>query len=605
MALTEDAAAKIILIRSIEESERNFFSDSLLVDAFAAARNMAPGLGWVKARAEFLFDHLSFAYQSVIHLATLPTPLTLPVCLIALVLGFATNLLGPAEKIHVVRNPVLLLVAWNLFVYLVLLLVLLAKRRKRKSLPSPVSQSVDARQSKNNPQGAAAQAKINIFRLAQFFVPGLWHFFHRVAANVEEKKKLADVVSRFSVNWYAVAAPLVVARWEAVLHLGAFFLATGAVAGMYFQGLFQGYQAIWSSTFITGEASVSKFVHFLFGPSLLVSNLFGLGLAEEIDITRLISQQGDRAAAWIHLFAITVLLIILIPRAVLAAWQWKNIKRLRGDINLKLDPYYGEVIEAPVRALIEKEVANGAKQFSEDIAAFVGEKLYAERIVPRLRQFREEGGKVSELKSEIRSLSEAFVPQIELYVTETRLSELQRTLSQRVGEILKSLGTDFIVLKEPQAVLGGMKIDTRGSADMGISRQFTSAIGLSIGTSIAIAMATVSGGLGKYLGVAIVATLLHTTGPLGFLIGLIGGVVVAAGAWWLGKEKVADAVENVYLPAAIVRTALWESRFQRLADDGRQKCEDSVRAEVDERLGALQPRITNEILARVRSLWQG
>ena len=112
MALTEDAAAKIILIRSIEEGERNFFSDSLLVDAFAAARNRAPGLGWVKARADFLFDHLSFAYQSVIHLATLPTPLTLPVCLIALVLGFATNLLGPAEKIHVVRNPVLLLVAW-------------------------------------------------------------------------------------------------------------------------------------------------------------------------------------------------------------------------------------------------------------------------------------------------------------------------------------------------------------------------------------------------------------------------------------------------------------------------------------------------------------
>ena len=110
MALTEDAAAKIILIRSIEECDRNFFSDSLLVDAFAAARNFAPGLSWVKARAEFLFDHLSSTYQAVLHLARLPTPLTLPLCLIALVLGFATNLLGPEEKIHVVRNPVLLLV---------------------------------------------------------------------------------------------------------------------------------------------------------------------------------------------------------------------------------------------------------------------------------------------------------------------------------------------------------------------------------------------------------------------------------------------------------------------------------------------------------------
>ena len=91
-----------------------------------------------------------------------------------------------------------------------------------------------------------------------------------------------------------------------MLHLGALFLATGAVAGMYFQGLFQGYQAIWSSTFITGEPSVIAFVHFLFGPSLLVSDLLGLGLAGEIDPARLLSPQGDKAAAWIHLFAITV-----------------------------------------------------------------------------------------------------------------------------------------------------------------------------------------------------------------------------------------------------------------------------------------------------------
>src|SRR5215468_2702005 len=402
MSLAEEAAAKIILIRSIEECDRNFFSDSLLVGALAAAGDVAPGLSWVTARAQFLFDHLASAYQSVIHLARLPTPLTLPVCLIALVLGFATNLLGPAEKIHVVRNPVLLLVAWNLFVYLVLFLVLLAKPRKKHS--AVAANPAGAKRPTNNPQGAVSEAKINISRLAQFFMPGLWHFFHRVALGVGEKKKLADVVRRFSVNWYAVASSLVVARWEVMLHLGALFLAAGAVAGMYFQGLFQGYQAIWSSTFIMGEASVVKFVHFLFGPSLLVSEMLGLGLASEIDVARLLSPQGDKAAAWIHLFAITVLLIILIPRAALAAWQWRNIKRRRGDINLKLDPYYGEVIEAPVRALIEKEVATEAKQFSEDIAAFVGRKLYDERIVPRLRQFREEGGKVSELKSEIRSL---------------------------------------------------------------------------------------------------------------------------------------------------------------------------------------------------------
>jgi hypothetical protein len=605
MALTEGEAAKIILIRSVEECDRTFFSDSLLVDAFSAARNFAPGLGWVEARAQFLFDHLSPDYQSVIHLAKLPTPLTLPICLIALVLGFATNLLGPAEKIHVVRNPVLLLVAWNLFVYLVLFLAFLAKPGKGKLASSPSAERGSAKQPPQNPGEGVSEAKLNVSRLAQFLMPGLWHFFHRVAIGVGEKKKLAEIVSRFSVNWYAVAAALVVSRWEVMLHLGALSLATGAVAGMYFQGLFQGYHAIWSSTFITGERSVITFVHFIFGPSLLVSELLGLGLAGEIDVARLLSPQGDKAAAWIHLFAITVMLIIVIPRGALATWQWRNIQRRRNDIGLRLDSYYGEVIEAPVRALIEKEVAEGAKRFSEGIAAFVGQKLYDERIVPRLRQFRQEGGKVSELKAEIQLLSEAFVAQIESYVMETRLSEFQATLSQHVGEILKSLGTDFIVLKEPQAVLGGMKIAPGRSTDMGISQRFTGAIGLSVGTSIALAIATVSGGLGKYLGVAIVATLLHTTGPVGFVIGLIVGAVVAAGAWWLGKEKVADAVEALDLPAVVVRAALWESRFQRLADNGRKQCEDSVRAAVDERLAALQPRITTEILSRVCSLWQG
>src|SRR5262249_1264727 len=158
------------------------------------------------------------------------------------------------------------------------------------------------------------------------------------------------------------------------------------------------------------------------------------------------------------LFAITVLITIVVPRAALAAWRWRGVKRGQRDVGLRLDPYYGGIIEAPVRALIEKEVASETTRFSEDLATFVGQTLYDERIVPGLRGFRTDGGKVSELKSDIQSLSAAFTLQIESYVAETRLPELQRTLSQRVGEILTSLGTDFTVLEEPQAVLGGMTV---------------------------------------------------------------------------------------------------------------------------------------------------
>jgi hypothetical protein len=106
------------------------------------------------------------------------------------------------------------------------------------------------------------------------------------------------------------------------------------------------------------------------------------------------------------------------------------------------------------------------------------------------------------------------------------------------------------------------------------------------------------------LGIAILATVLGTTGPVGFLIGLIVGAVIAAGAWWMGKEKIADTIENISLPGAITRVALWPSRFQRLLDEARRKCQDSVRAEVKERMKVLMPKITTAILMRVRGLWQ-
>src|SRR5262249_48447357 len=199
--------------------------------------------------------------------------------------------------------------------------------------------------------------------------------------------------------------------------------------------------------FITSEPSVTAFVHLLFGPSLLVSNLLGLGLANGIDIGRLLSPQGDRAAAWIHLFAITVMITIVAPRAALAAWRWRSVKRSQRDVGLRLDPYYGGIIEAPVRALIEKEVANETIRFSEDVATFVGQKLYDERIVARLRRFRSEGGKVSELRSEIQSLSAAFAPQIEAYVADRRVPPLQSTLLPPGGGGLQSPGRGFTLVQ--------------------------------------------------------------------------------------------------------------------------------------------------------------
>jgi hypothetical protein len=367
--------------------------------------------------------------------------------------------------------------------------------------------------------------------------------------------------------------------------------------------LFQGYAFVWASVFVTEERTVSRFVDIVFGPSLVVSRLLNLGLETQIDVARLMSPQGDPSAAWIHLLALTVVLIVVIPRGLLALSQFKSIKTLVRGFPLALDRYYGEVIEEPIRSILEQEVDTAIGEFAKSVGAYVGQTLYAERIVPKLREFRESGGRVADLRSELTRLTEAFSPQVNAHIIDRAIPEFQRSLSQRVGEVVKSIGTDFINTRDPEAILHDLKISPPEGAELGMSDQFSRAIGVSVGAAISLTFATVGGGIGQELGIAVIAAVLGTTGPVGFVIGLILGAVLAAGAWWFGKEKIAETVDNVRLPAMVVRTALWDARFNRLIGDGRAKCEESVRATTEERLNPMRLKITNEIMFRIRSLW--
>jgi hypothetical protein len=600
MALTEDAAAKIVLIRSIEECDPRAFSEELRARAFVAAQDAEPGLSSIERYAARLFEHLSPWYQSILQLAKIPAPWTLPVCFAAFLLGLATNLLGPARQIHVIRNPIFILIAWNLLVFLTLFVLFLRRKIKTQQVTNivPAANTVESLRisSRSN------QSKVPW--VVKHLLPGVWHFFHRMIFAVREQRNLTQIMRRFSHHWFSVAGALVVSRWRRLLHLGSVFIATGAVAGMYFRGLFQGYRVVWDSTFIVEQESVATFIRVLFAPSLWISNLFGLGLANRISVDRLLTPGGDEADGWIHLFAISVLLAVVLPRLALAAWQSSRIRRLSGNLALPLDHYYGEVIEGPIRLLIEKEVAEQAQTFSAKIAGFVATKLYDEQIVPKLISFRERGGKIADLKSELTSTTVAFLPKIQSFITDTALPELQLALSQRLGEVLKSIGTSFIDVKDPQIAFEELSIFPAGRTELKISNEFSRALAFSVGTSIALAIAAVGGGIGEQLGIAIIATVLGTTGPIGFLIGLVAGAVVAAGAWWFGKDKITETVEHILLPAAVVRTALWQSRFQRLLAEAREKCEESVRAKVDENLHTLIPQITDEILLRLRRLRQ-
>ena len=87
------------------------------------------------------------------------------------------------------------------------------------------------------------------------------------------------------------------------------------LAGTYLRGLFFEYDAVWRSTFLVDPASVATFLNVLLGPAGL---LLDGGLLDAATVAPLLTPEGDAAGPWIHRLALTSLLVIAVPRLLLA-----------------------------------------------------------------------------------------------------------------------------------------------------------------------------------------------------------------------------------------------------------------------------------------------
>jgi hypothetical protein len=131
-----------------------------------------------------------------------------------------------------------------------------------------------------------------------------------------------------------------------------------------------------------------------------------------------------------------------------------------------------------------------------------------------------------------------------------------------------------------------------------LSRDFGTAVALAVG---AVA-GTLSGGFGAHLGTAILVVLLHTTGPIGFLLGALGGALATGVALVAGRSRVDAAVRSLSLPGPVVRLALRPARFGRLVARGRERCLTSVRELVAAKLEPLTDELADQVWARVKPL---
>jgi hypothetical protein len=597
--VTPEQVAEILLVQAAEEVEPEALSPEARIDALEAAGDLDDERAWFARRARHLLGHELAVRRPLLRLRDALAPglgwnLALPG-----LLGLASLALGPHHQIHVLYNPIVGLVAWSLAIYLGLVLLALRPLRPPR-LRSPGLGLPELSLPRSEGGFLARALRRGAARL--------WlRALRSSAAAREEASAWVRVGTRFFELWERAARPWFALRTSRMLHLGALGLALGAIAGMYVRGLFFEYEMVWRSTFLREPEAVARLLAVVLGPACALLGRPAPGVA---DAEALLAPAGVAAAPWIHAFALTAGLAVVLPRALLAARASWRLSRVGPTLALGLDaPYFAGVLgEARqvqvgrVKEAIGSAVREECARFAEDLAGFVSTSLFDGRIVPELERFRSEGGSVTALETRIHAACTAFEPELA-----ARLVEAERAFEENLArDVLERVRPDLVLPAADAGRLGETARDLPAESVRGVggdvsgklTRDFATAVSLAVG---AVA-GTLSGGFGAHLGAAILVTLLHTSGPVGFLIGALGGALAAAGALLAGRARVEGWVRGASLPGAVVRVALRSKRFERLVASGRERCAASVRTLVAAKLEPLTDELADQVWARVKPL---
>lgn len=321
--LTEASARRVLLVQAVESSDPPAALWSPEDAAWASrlatetAGPAAPPARWLEQRARHACERLLPRDAALAAAAAPPRPPGGPgraaaaAAAVAFVAGLAADSLAGRGRIDLLAPPWLLLVAWNLAVYL-----LLAVR-----WPAPAGRSGSLRRW----LGRALQR------------------MPRTAT----RSGAAAALAVFAAAWAERGAALLRARAALVLHVAAAALALGLVAGLYLRGLVLDFRAGWQSTFLDAGA-VHALLGVLLGPASAAS---GIALPDVAGVAALRVGPGAAATApaagWIHLLAVTLLLAVVLPRALLAAAAAAQAAWRARRVELPLAaPYYVRLLAA-------------------------------------------------------------------------------------------------------------------------------------------------------------------------------------------------------------------------------------------------------------------
>jgi hypothetical protein len=506
-------------------------------------------------------------------------------CIGVFVLGIGVNYLGSADTVHIIYNPVVLLILWNIGVFA---LFLIRHFFLQKGTPNGDPSDMDNEPLRTT-QSHDSQIRphVSVKREYTFSISGwvlrkIWFSFHKYISKMKQDlKKVSSslkITNRYMELWWDMHYYVFISRFTRLIHLLAVCLIMGALIGIYMRGLFYEYNVIWKSTFIHDLHDIAFILNIIFGlPSQLIHGAF----IEASNINPLVSPHGEPAAPWIHLFAVSAFIFVIPQRFFLMFLESRRIKVLSD-----------QMLHKEISTAVKAEVS----RLSETIALYSRDRFYDDKVVPQLIQFRNNGGRIRDLEEAISQQSEGFKVELESFL-ETAQDDFKQSLSEHVSEMIgKKLSAIEVNVEQG--------IDVQANAyqkalDDTVTSQITSGISLAVTAAVAAAVGTLSGGFGKVLGIAVISTLLHTTGPIGFIIGAFAGLLLGGGVSMLAKDKITDVVKNQKFPAFSTQLILRESKMNQTVEEGRAQVYTLTKTEILNKLTPYIEEITNQIISKI------
>jgi hypothetical protein len=344
--MQDGAVRKVLLVQAIEETDRS--GEALpLPERTEATRavmgNNPPPAGteaeaplssatewFLTRRADVLLRSLrtrSPGIDHVLEVAGGATSLDRGILVLAFLAGMVLSLLDGAGGINIFAPPLLLLIAWNLLVYI----WMSGPGRRRQITLSDFGGSSSATAT------AATLSDVRAVRswFGDFYAGWVRRRIDRLLGHSTRfNAPLAPGLRRFAGDWWNIGQPLFYTRARRLLHLSAALTALGLIAAYYLRAFLFRSAAGWEGGRVIGSEIAHLLLTILYGPAALLS---GIRIPSADDILKLrwsapsLAGVGD-PAMWVHLIAITACLYIVIPRIVAACWStfglWRVSRRL-------------------------------------------------------------------------------------------------------------------------------------------------------------------------------------------------------------------------------------------------------------------------------------